>query len=141
MFTAIARWFTRWKMPRFAPIGKLKLVYSFVVVGLLVCHPAIAPTNFHFKSIAQLSPAQTEKLAEDVRTAAENSFNGLETTKELIGKTKYRKDAIGYGRTKASQKLKALSDKLEASEGQIDRSLTPTEKIVVDQLKSKNPNS
>ncbi len=118
------------RLTRIISLGLLCLV---MVVGLITMAPAQAKATV----FAQVSPAETKKLANDVETAAENSFKGLDTTKKIIGKTKYRNDAIGYGRTKASQKLKALSEKLDASEGQIDRSLSPTEKLVVEQMRNR----
>lgn len=81
----------------------------------------------------------TKQAGEQIEHAADElTGESLNTTKRVIGKTEKRNEAIGYARSKAQQKLKALSEKVEKSDGKLDRSLTPTEKITVNQLGSRN---
>lgn len=68
---------------------------------------------------------QAEEFSDDV-------FSGLETTKEIIGKTEARKEAIEHGRTKASGKLQELAERArQAQEQQDDDILSQTDRRVL----------
>lgn len=125
----------------------IKVLTVLLLVGVWVAHPApvkaavvpsttaLGTNGIHIAA----TPAKTKQASEQIDHAAEElTGESLNTTKRVIGKTEKRNEAIGYARSKAQQKLKALSEKVEKSDGKLDRSLTPTEKITVDQLGSRN---
>ncbi len=86
---------------------------------------------------AMVDPKGEQDL--DLKAAADQAedlsnkvFSGLETTKELIGKTEPRKQAIEHGRTKASGKLEGLAERArQADEGQDDSVLSDTDRRVL----------
>lgn len=79
-------------------------------------------------------PANPEQAADRAAEASDQIFEGLDTTKEIIGKTEPRKQAIEHARRHASEKLDDLADKARRTKDS-DESLTRAEKIVVeDQL-------
>lgn len=57
-------------------------------------------------------PQELENLAGKVDRAADNIYSGLDTTKEIIGKTETRKQAIEHGRTHANSKMVTLSNRI-----------------------------
>lgn len=61
---------------------------------------------------AQNSPQELEDLANNVDQAADSVYNGLDTTKDIIGKTELRKEAIEHGRDHASGRLGTLSERI-----------------------------
>jgi hypothetical protein len=67
---------------------------------------------------------QADDLAEDV-------YNGLDTTKQIIGKTEARNQAIEQGRNSASQKLDQLADRARQAEASGDDVLSTTDKRVL----------
>jgi hypothetical protein len=70
--------------------------------------------------------------ADQAETFADDVYSGLDTTKEIIGKTEARKQAIEYGRTKASGKLKGLAERArQAHEQQDDAILSNTDRRVL----------
>lgn len=78
--------------------------------------------------------ANPEQAADRAAEASDQIFEGLDTTKEIIGKTEPRKQAIEHARKHASEKLDDLADKARRTKDS-DESLTYTEQIVVeDQL-------
>ena len=69
------------------------------------------------EAAAQGNASQTEltDLADKVDQAAEEVYGGLDTTKEIIGKTDARKEAIEHGRNRAHQKLGSLAERIRAA--------------------------
>jgi len=69
------------------------------------------------EAAAQGNASQTEltDLADKVDQAAEEVYSGLDTTKEIIGKTDARKEAIEHGRNRAHQKLGSLAERIRAA--------------------------
>jgi hypothetical protein len=59
------------------------------------------------------SSRDLEELRAGVDQAADSVYQGLETTKERIGKTEARKQAIEQGRDRAHDKLTTLADDLQ----------------------------
>lgn len=86
-------------------------------------------------TIAQ-TPTQTldvDRAADKADQASENIYEGLDTTKRIIGKTDKRNQIIEEARDHASQKWKSLADKAKAVQNS-DASLTPTEEQVLKQV-------
>lgn len=72
-----------------------------------------APSSDRSAAIAPDTTAiNLEQAADRAEAAAEAVFNGLDTTKEFIGKTEARNQAIEGGRNNASQKLFALANRV-----------------------------
>ncbi|MDB9526021.1 hypothetical protein PN498_08490 [Oscillatoria sp. CS-180] len=63
----------------------------------------------------QVSSEDLTQLVKGVDKAADDVYNGLETTKKIVGKTEARKEAIAHGRDHASGKLNALADRLQTA--------------------------
>jgi hypothetical protein len=92
--------------------------------------PSLDPT-----SVVDPKGAQELNLptaADQAETFADDVYSGLDTTKEIIGKTEARKQAIEQGRTKASGKLKGLAERArQAHEQQDDAILSDTDRRVL----------
>lgn len=85
-------------------------------------------------TIAQASPQlDIDRAAEKADQASDNIYEGLDTTKRIIGKTDKRNQVIEAARDHASQKWKSLADKAKAAQNS-DTSLTPTEEQVLKQV-------
>jgi len=71
-----------------------------------------------------------ERAIEQVERASEEIYQGLDRTKELIGKTERRKEAIEHGRNHARERLESLAEKARAAqrEGYI---LSPKEELLL----------
>jgi hypothetical protein len=77
---------------------------------------------------AMVDPKGEQEL--DLKTAADQAealsddvYSGLDTTKEIIGKTEARKQAIEHGRNKASGKLQGLAERARQAHAQQDDSV------------------
>ncbi|MEQ9232619.1 hypothetical protein [Coleofasciculus sp. E2-BRE-01] len=128
-------------------LSKLRQILALFLIPIcLVFGLAIADNNSDalatpLTPIAQLTPAhpQSEKSvdldkgSEQAKKASEKAFEGLETTKELIGKTEKRKQAIEHGRKKASRKLDSMAEKAEKAK-KSEESLNHTEKLTLDRI-------
>ncbi|MBD2576517.1 hypothetical protein [Oscillatoria sp. FACHB-1406] len=79
-------------------------------------------------AIPEPNPAEGAKKAEK---ASEKIYDGLEETKQNIGKTEPRKDAMDYARGHASKRLEILADKAEAAARGED-SLSEVDKVNID---------
>ncbi|WAL59635.1 hypothetical protein [Thermocoleostomius sinensis] len=66
--------------------------------------------------------------------ASEQIFEGLDTTKRIIGKTDKRNQVIQKARETASHKLKDLSERADQTPDA--ESLTPPDKQVLDQIQN-----
>ncbi|WP_017300490.1 hypothetical protein [Nodosilinea nodulosa] len=58
-------------------------------------------------------------------------YNGLDTTKQLIGKTEARNEAIEHGRDQASSTLQNLADKAQRAEASNDEVLSETDRRIL----------
>jgi len=87
--------------------------------------------------IAQASnqPLDVDRAAEKADQASENIYEGLDTTKRIIGKTDKRNQIIEEARDHASQKWQSLADKAKAAQNS-DIELTPTEEQVLKQVEN-----
>jgi len=79
---------------------------------------------------------ETTQGGVDLQTAADNAdllskdvFNGLETTKQIKGKTAKRNQAIEHGRNVAKTKLKDMANKARSVEAPAD--LSPKESLIL----------
>ncbi|MGF1522840.1 MAG: hypothetical protein ACFBSF_11050 [Leptolyngbyaceae cyanobacterium] len=61
------------------------------------------------------APTELAQLARKVDKAADGVYGGLDTTKDFIGKTEVRKQAIERGRDRAHGKLKSLAERIQAA--------------------------
>lgn len=68
-----------------------------------------------------------DKAANQAEKFSEKAYDGLETTKEIIGKTEARKEAIEDARTKASNKLQDLAERTRQAKESED-TLSETDK-------------
>jgi hypothetical protein len=75
-----------------------------------------------------------DRASDKADEASDKVFDGLDTTKRIIGKTDKRNEIIQKARETASGKLKALSDRAEQAPDA--ESLTPPDKQVLDQIQN-----
>jgi len=71
-----------------------------------------------------------DKAADRADEASEKIFKGLDETKNFVGKTEQRKQAIQHGREHASDKWKSIADKARRAKDS-EESLTPPEEKVL----------
>jgi hypothetical protein len=92
------------------------IALGLVVASLFIFNFVAVDGGFGAVSDRLAAPDTTaldlELAANRAEAAAEAVFNGLDTTKELIGKTEARNQAIEGGRKNASQKLFALANRV-----------------------------
>lgn len=74
-----------------------------------------------------------DDLAARVDKAADNVHSGLQTTKELVGKTESRNEAIEQGRDHAKKRLNSLSERIQKA-SQENRSLHPFDRRMADHV-------
>jgi hypothetical protein len=75
-------------------------------------------------------PLDLDAAADQAEALSDNVYSGLDTTKEIIGKTEARKQAIEHGRDKASTKLQDLADRARQNQG-VEPPLSETDKRVL----------
>lgn len=129
------------QLSKLRQILALCLIPICLVFGLAIINNNSAALATSLTPTAQLTPAHPQseesvdldKGAEQAKKASEKAFDGLETTKELIGKTEKRKQAIEYGRKKASRKWESIADKAEKAK-KSEASLNDTEKLTLDRM-------
>ena len=78
---------------------------------------------------ATANPPQSSSITQ-AEAASEQVFEGLETTKMLVGKRASRNQAIEHGREKASEKLSELAKKAKTD----PESLNDSERKALEQL-------
>ncbi|WOD39066.1 hypothetical protein [Nodosilinea sp. E11] len=79
----------------------------------------------------QNQPLDLDQAADRAEDFSEDVYHGLDTTKEIIGKTEARNQAIEQGRSTASGKLKDLADRARQAEATGDPVLSETDKRVL----------
>lgn len=126
--------FICWSQKIAVGLGQLLLILSLVFSGLSTA-PAAAANLGQVPPVPTV-PTSTDRAAQKVDRASDKIYEGLDTTKDIIGKTEGRKQVIEQGRQKASQKLEALADKAKSADNP-DAALTKQEKMVIDQLQDK----
>lgn len=85
------------------------------------------------ESAQSTSPQDLKQAAEEVDEAAADVYSGLDKTKDIIGKTDARKQAIEHGRDNVSNKLESLSDRVEEA-AQQNKPLNPSDQRAVEHL-------
>ncbi|MEB3357931.1 MAG: hypothetical protein VKK04_14470 [Synechococcales bacterium] len=71
-----------------------------------------------------------ERATEQVERASDEIYQGLDRTKDLIGKTEPRKEAIEHGRDHARERLESLAEKARAAQERGDP-LSPKEELLL----------
>jgi len=97
-------------------------VFSIFVGREILFVQKSAPAPDH-SSVEVSKSAPTEELtelADSVDQTAEGLYRGLEKTKQFIGKTEVRKQAIEHGRDHANNRLESLSKRLRNAENQAE---------------------
>ncbi|WP_035985714.1 hypothetical protein [Leptolyngbya sp. KIOST-1] len=82
----------------------------------------------------QGQPLDLEKASQQAENLTEDVYNGLDTTKQVIGKTEGRNEAIEAGRATASNNLRKLAERAEQAENSPNTSLSETDKRVLKHL-------
>lgn len=122
----------------------LTTVAGILVIGALVALIAIvtfsAPlgsenSGVPYRTVNEDLPVDMEAALKQVEAASQSIYGGLDTTKDLIGKTAARKQAIEEGRGEASRKLTALVERVRASIDQ-GKPLSRTDQKVLLQLQA-----
>lgn len=115
------------------------IMQGMLVFSLFFSNPVVAsltvPFFQHDQAIqqTQADSTQLDQAADKAEQASDKIFDGLDTTKQIIGKTDVRNRVIETGRDKASRKLESIAEKARSTK-QSGNSLSPTEQRVVDQL-------
>jgi NADH:ubiquinone oxidoreductase subunit 5 (subunit L)/multisubunit Na+/H+ antiporter MnhA subunit len=109
------------EQPIIMTVSAIVLIGLFVAslfIGRLLIFPqttpesASSPVRTELPPVSEADRADLKALAESVDRSSEEIYSGLEKTKQIIGKTEARKEAIEHGREHASNKLKALADRI-----------------------------
>lgn len=79
-------------------------------------------------------PVDLDVAADRAETMADDVYNGLDTTKDIIGKTEARNQAIEHGRSTASDTLDDLADRARQAQRSDDEVLSETDKRVLQHL-------
>ncbi|HEY9662695.1 MAG TPA: hypothetical protein V6C65_29930 [Allocoleopsis sp.] len=115
------------------------ILQGMLVFGLLFSNTMVASLTVPFfqhdlpTQQTQADAAQLDQAADKAEQASDKIFDGLDTTKQIIGKTDVRNRVIETGRDKASRKLESIAEKARSTKQSGD-SLSPTEQRVVNQL-------
>lgn len=124
------------KLFRIAALGLAQLLLCFSFVSAAVALPVISPSLDSVSHSAQAvdeKPLDVDQASERADQATDKIFEGLDSTKRLIGKTEKRNQVIEEARGHASTKLKSLADKAREAPNP-DESLDLSEKQVLRQL-------
>ncbi|MBE9158294.1 hypothetical protein IQ265_15875 [Nodosilinea sp. LEGE 06152] len=101
-----------------------------IAVGLILWSTTLSSAS-QGQTKLQQEPVQLEQAADQAADLSKDVYNGLDTTKKIIGKTEARNQAIETGREAASQKLEELSDRARQAEIHGDDVLSATDKRVL----------
>ncbi|NEQ32028.1 MAG: hypothetical protein F6K04_13660 [Leptolyngbya sp. SIO4C5] len=119
---------------RLLMIGLLQVVFW---AGWAIASPAMA-VELKAELLAQaqqpfnpesIDTADLESAADVVEQAADDVYEGLETTKRIKGKTELRNQKIEEGRDEASSKLQNLAEKARSAES-LDDLTVPEQRIL-----------
>lgn len=123
-----------YQLRQFVVVGlvQVALVISF---GLGLGHSSAIASSLqtYAAPLAAMTSADQQQATEQVEAGADNVFEGLDTTKRIIGKTDKRNQYIEFGRRHASDKLKAMADQVREKQ-QVGESLSPVEERVLEQF-------
>lgn len=80
-----------------------------------------------------------DRAAQSAERASDQIFEGLEETKEKIGKTEGRKEVIQKAREHASEKWQSLADKARDAQRNPNTELSPVEQKNLKRLSESQP--
>lgn len=103
-----------------------------IAVGLILwgTSPSLASPDQAVES-PQDQQIQLDQAANQADDFSEAVYSGLDTTKEIIGKTEARNQAIEHGRSTASAKLEDLGDRARQAASSGDQVLSETDKRIL----------
>lgn len=118
-----------------AAVVLIGLFLASLVIGKEVIYSTddVSTIAARTEANASISAEELTDLASRVDEAADGIYNGLDTTKEIIGKTDLRKEAIEHGRNHANEKLISLAERIrQALRG--ERPLNPFDRGIAEHL-------
>ena len=116
----------------FTLAGAIAAGLLIIAVGLIVWGTTPAPASQSQGIDPQPAPALSlDQAADKANDLSDGVYGGLDTTKEIIGKTEARNQAIETGRDAASQKMLELSDRARQAEATGEDVLSKTDKRVL----------
>ncbi len=116
----------------FTLTGAIAAGLLIIAVGLIVWGTSLSPASQARGTEVPLdAPVQLERVADQADALSEGVYGGLDTTKEIIGKTEARNQAIETGRDAASQKLEELGDRARQAQESGEDVLSATDKRVL----------
>ncbi len=102
-----------------------------------IASPIIIPSSLHL--FAQAEPSlDSAKAADKAEQASEQIYEGLDQTKQEIGKTEGRKAVIQKARDHASDKWQALAEKARTADDS-DAELSPVDQHTLKRLTESEP--
>lgn len=116
----------------FTLAGAIAAGLLIIAVGLIVWGTTPSAASQSQGIDSQPTPAvPLDQAADKANDLSDGVYGGLDTTKEIIGKTEARNQAIETGRDAASQKLQELSDRARQAEATRKDVLSKTDKRVL----------
>ena len=116
----------------FTLTGAIVTGLIIIAVGLIVWGTTLSSASQGRGIETQPAPSvPLNRAADQANDLSEGVYNGLDTTKKIIGKTDARNQAIETGRDTASQKLQELSDRAQQAEATGEDVLSATDKRVL----------
>ncbi len=116
----------------FTLAGAIAAGLLIIAVGLIVWGTSFSAASQARGTDAQPGPpVQLDQAADQAEALSEGVYGGLDTTKQIIGKTAARNQMIEQGRATASQKLEELGDRARQAESLDDDVLSETDKRVL----------
>ena len=119
------------RKPIFILSGSILVGLIAIATMLILWSTVLSPAR---QAQVEATPQPTlglEQAADQAEDLSDAVYGGLDTTKEIIGKTPARNQAIEKGRDAASQKLEELSDRARQAETTGEDVLTATDKRVL----------
>lgn len=114
----------------------LGLAQVFLLFGFFFTQPALAESWLVAASYSEDHSSTLQRGADQAEKASDQIYEGLDTTKRIIGKTDERNQIIQAGREKASKKLEDLADKARSAQ-ETGESLPPQEQKTIERLQQK----
>jgi hypothetical protein len=128
------------KILRAVAIGAIQVVLCMGLMlpvntnVLMITMPPIVATYESSAQVPDPGSIDVDRASDKADEASDQIFEGLDTTKRIIGKTDKRNEIIQKARETASNKLKDLSDRAEQVPDA--EALTPPDKQVLDQIQN-----
>lgn len=111
----------------------LGLAQIFLLISLLFVRPATAEALPIATFYSREDSSALQRGADQAEKASDQIYQGLDTTKRIIGKTDKRNQIIQEGREKASGKLDDLADKARSAQ-ETGEPLPQNQQRIVDRL-------